>query len=141
MPWGNTLATKLTLGALKMAIIGRNIDNLVHHSDKGIQYCSYDYTDLLNANGISISMTAKASPYDNAFIESFFRTLKAEEVYLWEYETYQDVIERIPYFIEDVYNRKRLHSSLDYMPPEEFEHIFIENNSCRVYSGLRQVGV
>jgi len=82
-------------------------------------------------------MSAKASPYDNAFIESFFKTLKAEEVYLWEYETYRDVVERIPYFIEDVYNRKRLHSSLGYMPPEEFEDIFIKNNSCKVYSGLR----
>lgn len=74
-------------------------------------------------------MSAKSSPYDNAFIESFFRTLKAEEVYLWEYETYKDVIERISYFIEDVYNSKRLHSSPGYMPPEEFEDIFIENNS------------
>jgi len=59
----------------------------------------------------------------NATIKSFFRTLKVEEVYLWEYETYADVIDRIPYFIEDVYNRKRLHSSLGYMPPEEFENI------------------
>ena len=67
--------------------------------------------------------------------------LKVEEIYLWEYETYRDVIERIPYFIEDVYNRKRLHSSLGYMPREEFEHIFIEKNSGKAYSELRQVGV
>lgn len=86
--------------------------SLSHHSDKGIQYCSGEYIDLLKAHGIKISMTAKGSLYDNAIIEAFFRTLKAEEVYLWEYETYQDVIDRIPYFIEDVYNRKRLHSSL-----------------------------
>jgi len=65
----------------------------------------------------------------NALIESFFKTLKAEEVYLWEYETYNDVIERIPYFIDDVYNTKRLHSSLGYLPPEEFEDIFIKNKS------------
>ena len=84
-------------------------------------------------------MTATASPYDNATTQSFFRTLKVEEVYMWEYETYSDVIERIPYFIEDVYNSKRLHSSLGYIPPEEFEHIFIEKNSCNVYSELRQV--
>jgi len=77
-------------------------------------------------------MSAKGSPYYNAFIESFFKTLKAEEVYLWEYETYQDVIERISYFIEDVYNRKRLHSSLGYLPPEEFEDIFIKNKSCEL---------
>ncbi|MBA7555513.1 IS3 family transposase ISMco1 [subsurface metagenome] len=138
---GRTLATKLALEALKMAIRGRNTDDLIHHSDKGIQYCSYEYVDLLKAHEIKISMAAKGSPYENATIESFFRTLKVEEVYLWEYETYQDVIERIPYFIEDVYNSKRLHSSLGYRPPEEFEHIFIEKNSCRVYSELRQVCV
>ena len=62
------------------------------------------HADLLNATGILVSISAKGNPYDNAFIESFFKTLKAEEVYLWEYETYQDVIERISYFIEDVYN-------------------------------------
>ena len=138
---GRTLATKLALEALKMAIRGRNTNDLIHHSDKGIQYCSYEYVDLLKAHEIKISMAAKGSPYENATIESFFRTLKVEEVYLWEYETYQDVIERIPYFIEDVYNSKRLHSSLGYRPPEEFEHKFIENNSHKVYSELRQVGV
>jgi len=138
---GRTLAAKLPMEALKMAIRSRNTDNLIHHSDKGIQYCSHDYIDLLNANDILVSMSAKGSPYDNAFIESFFKSLKAEEVYLWEYETYSDVTDRIPYFIEDVYNSKRLHSSLGYMPPEEFEHIFIEKNSCNVYSELRQVSV
>ncbi|MBC7334421.1 MAG: IS3 family transposase, partial [Actinobacteria bacterium] len=114
---GRTLAAELALEALKVAIIKRNTDNLIHHSDQGIQYCSYDYINLLNANGILISMSAKGSPYDNAFIESFFKTLKGEEVYLWEYETYGDAIERIPYFIEDVYNTKRLHSSIGYLPP------------------------
>lgn len=138
---GRTLAAKLPLEALKMAIKGRNTDDLVHHSDKGIQYCSYEYVELLESCKIKISMSATASPHENATIESFFRTLKVEEVYLWEYETYSDVTGRIPYFIEDVYNSKRLHSSLGYMPPEEFEHIFIEKNSCNVYSELRQVGV
>jgi len=131
---GRTLAAKLPLEALKMAIKGRNTDNLIHHSDKGIQYCSYEYVKLLESCKIKISMSATASPHENATIESFFRTLKVEEVYLWEYETYSDVTGRIPYFIEDVYNSKRLHSSLGYMPPEEFEHIFIEKNSCNVYS-------
>ncbi len=138
---GKTLAAKLPLEALKMAVRGRNTDDLIHHSDKGIQYCSYEYVELLESCKIKISMTAKASPYENATIESFFRTLKVEEVYLWEYEIYQDVIDRIPYFIEDVYNSKRLYSSLGYMPPEEFEHIFIEKNSCKVYSKLRHVSV
>ncbi len=120
-----------------MALRGRSTCNLIHHSDKGTQYCSHEYVNLLKAHEINISMAAKVSPYDNALIEAFFRTFKAEEVYLWEYETYRDVTGRIPYFIEDVYNRKRLHSLLGYLPPEEFEHIFIENNSCRVYSELR----
>jgi len=133
---GRTLAVELTLEALKRAIEGRNTDDLIP-SDRGIQYASYDYVALLESNDIKISMSAKGNPYENAFIESFFKTLKSEEVYLWEYETYGDVVERIPYFIEDVYNRKRLHSSLGYMPPEEFEDIFIKNNSCKVYSGLR----
>ena len=138
---GKTLAAKLPLEALKMAIRTRNTDDLVHHSDKGIQYCSYEYVKLLESYNIKISMSAKASPYENATIESFFRTLKVEEVYLWEYETYADVTGRIPYFIEDVYNKKRLHSSIGYIPPEEFEQIFIEKNSGKVYSKLRQVGV
>jgi putative transposase len=129
---GRTLAAELPLEALKMAMGERNTDNLVHHSDKGIQYCSHDYIDLLNANGILVSMSAKGSPYENAFIESFFKTLKAEEVYLWEYETYSDVTSRIPYFIEDVYNSRRLHSSIGYLPPEEFEDIFIKNKSCEL---------
>jgi len=91
---------------------------------------------------LSVSIVCtKASPYENATIESFFRTLKVEEFYLWEYETYSDVTGRIPYFIEEAHNRKRLHSSLGYMPPEGFEHIFIKKNSCKVYSDLRQVSV
>ena len=129
---GRTLGKELALEALKMAIKDRSTDDLIHHSDKGIQYCSYDYINLLNASGISISMSAKGNPYDNAFIEPFFKTLKAEEVYLLEYETYADVTSRIPYFNDDVYNTKRLHSSLGYLPPEEFEDIFIKNKSCEL---------
>ena len=74
-------------------------------------------------------MSAKGNPYDNAYVESFFKTLKQEEVYLWQYETYFDVITRIPDFIEDVYNRKRLHSALGYRPPEEYEKLLTENAS------------
>ncbi len=76
-------------------------------------------------------MSAKGNPYDNAFAESFFKILKQEEVYLWEYGTFSDVIERIPYFIEDVYvyNRKRLHSSLGYRPPEEYERLLAKYSS------------
>jgi len=103
-----------------MAIASRDTDNLIHHSDRGIQYTCEEYVNILKDNVIKISMAAKGNPYENAVIESFFKTLKQEEVYLWEYETFSDVINRIPYFIDDVYNKKRLHSSLGYRPPEEF---------------------
>ena len=120
---GKTLSADLAMAALLDAIAKRNTEDLIHHSDQGIQYCSADYVEALKEHGIVISMSGKANPYDNAKIESFFRTLKVEEVYMFEYETYREVLERIPYFIEKVYNKKRLHSSLGYMPPEEFENI------------------
>ena len=94
---------------------------LVHHSDRGVQYASDEYIALLKANGIVPSMSAKGYCYDNAFAESFFKTLKYEEVHLSDYETYDDVLSSVPRFIEAVYNKKRLHSSLGYLPPEEFE--------------------
>lgn len=126
---GKTLSSQLAITALNMAIANRNTDKLIHHSDQGIQYTCKDYIKILQDHGIRISMSAKGNPYDNAFAESLIKTLKQEEVYLWQYETYQDVIERIPYFILDVYNKKRLHSALDYRPPEEFESLLAENAS------------
>ena len=86
-----------------------------------MQYAAHDYVDVLKQYEINISMSRKGNPYDNAFAESFMKTIKTEEVYLWEYRTLDDVQRRIPYFIEDVYNQKRLHASLDYLPPNEFE--------------------
>ncbi len=134
-----TLAAELALQALRMAILSRDTSDLIHHSDKGIQYCCTDYINLLKDYGIKISMSAKGVPVENAFAESFIGSLKVEEIYMWDYETYADVIERIPYFIEEVYNRKRLHSSLGYMPPEEFENNLMNDikNSCKIYSELR----
>jgi len=126
---GKTLSSKLAITALNMAIATRNTDNLIHHSDRGIQYTCKDYIKILRDNGIRISMSAKGNPYDNAFAESLIKTIKQEEVYLWQYETFSDVLERIPYFIEDVYNRKRLHSSLGYRPPEEYERLLLKNSS------------
>ena len=82
---------------------------------------AHDYIDELRNCKFQISMSRKGNPYDNAFAESFMKTIKTEEVYLWEYQTLEDVLTRIPYFIEDVYNQKRLHASLGYMPPCEFE--------------------
>ena len=93
----------------------------IHHSDRGIQYACREYVELLQGQGLMVSMSRTGNPYDNAFAESFFKTLKYEEVHLFNYETYEDVLERIPNFIEEVYNRKRLHSSIGYLPPEEFE--------------------
>ena len=119
---GKTLETDLPLAALRMALDSRPPSaGCIHHSDQGVQYASENYTSLLKEHYIQISMAAKGNPYENAKAESFFKTLKREEVYLWEYRTWQDVITRIPFFIQIVYNRKRLHSALDYCSPEEFE--------------------
>lgn len=126
---GKTLSPALTISALKDAISSRNTADLIHHSDQGFQYCSSRYIEMLKDNGIQISMSDKANPYDNAKMESFFRTLKVEEVYMGDYNTYEDVLFSIPYFIEEVYNKKRLHSSLGYIPPEEFEDKFNKNKS------------
>lgn len=114
--------TALCLEALQMALATRDPKpGLVHHSDRGVQYASSDYTEMLKERGIAISMSRSGNPYDNAKAESFFKTLKTEEVYLFEYETIGEARMRIGEFIEDVYNQKRLHSALGYMPPSEFE--------------------
>jgi len=114
----------LTLEALRVALRARNPRaGLIHHSDQGVQYACTQYVKELEDHEVAISMSVKGNPYDNAYAESFFKTLKNEEVYLWEYESFTDVVERIPEFIEEVYNRKRVHSGIHYLPPEEFEAI------------------
>ena len=100
---------------------------VIHHSDRGVQYAAYEYVAVLLQYGFLISMSRKGNPYDNAVTESFLKTLKVEEVYLWEYRTLDDVQIRLPFFIQDVYNHKRLHSSLGYRPPVEFEKLFYKN--------------
>ena len=116
------LDTQLTLSALRMAIDRRNPPpDCIHHSDRGVQYASKDYIKELGFYKFQISMSRKGNPYDNAFAESFMKTLKSEEVHLWEYRTMEDAQRRIPYFIEDVYNHKRLHSAIGYCPPNEYE--------------------
>ena len=82
------------------------------------------YVDELRGAGLGISMARKGNPYDNAAAESFMKTLKCEEVYLWDYQTVEDVKKRIPYFLEEVYNQKRLHSALGYCPPNEYERVW-----------------
>jgi putative transposase len=120
---GKTLEADLAVEALKMAIgRGRVELGLVHHSDRGIQYASRAYTELLTEHGIGISMSRPGNPYDNAKAESFMKTLKYEEVYRSEYRDFGDARRQIGQFIESVYNRKRLHSALGYLPPAEFEH-------------------
>jgi transposase InsO family protein len=121
---GRSLDTQLTLNALDMALHTRwnkDITGLIHHSDQGVQYASHQYVEQLKNHSIQISMSRKGNPYDNAFVESFIKTLKWEEVYLNEYETYWDALDNIGTFIDEIYNGKRLHSSLAYRSPIEFE--------------------
>jgi transposase InsO family protein len=119
---GRTLEAELALRALRMALDERRPGpGLVHHSDRGVQYASRAYTDLLQQHQAVISMSRKASPWDNGWSESFMKTLKCEEVNVNEYRDWDEVLACIGEFIEVVYNRKRLHSALGYVPPAEFE--------------------
>ena len=120
-----TIDTQLTLAALNRAIETRQPKaGLIHHSDRGVQYTSAAYVQRLESIGALVSMSAKGNPYDNAKAESFFKTLKREEVYLKDYETYGDAEANVAHFIDAVYNEKRLHSSLGYLPPVEYESLY-----------------
>lgn len=120
-----SLKAQLTVEALQMALQSRTIKpGLIHHSDRGVQYACEDYVALLQQHGITMSMSRKGNPYDNARTESFMKTLKVEEVYLNEYATEAEARENIGAFIETIYNIKRLHSSLGYCSPDEFEALY-----------------
>jgi putative transposase len=117
-----TLEDRLTLEALAMAIERRSpAPGLVHHSDRGVQYASGEYTDLLKAHQVTISMSRKGNPYDNAFCESFMKTLKYEEVHRQEYRDLAEAHASIEDFLERVYNQRRLHSAIGYCAPAKFE--------------------
>lgn len=112
----------LAVAALRMAIEQRKPKpGCIHQCDRGVQYLCKEYIELLKTHGFWISNSAKGNPYDNAWTERFMRTLKQEEVYLANYETFVDVVENLPKFIEEVYNEKRVHSGIDYLTPSELE--------------------
>jgi transposase InsO family protein len=125
-----SLDARLVVKALEMAVARRRPGSgVIHHSDQGIQYASSEYVNELKKYGFQISMAHAGNPYENARMESFFKTLKYEEVYLWEYETYQEVVERLPYFLEEVYNRKRIHSAIGYRSPADFEELWFKQEN------------
>jgi transposase InsO family protein len=116
------LDVRLPLAALQLALQTRTWQpGLLHHSDRGVQYASLEYVAALQQNNIQISMSRPGNPYDNAKAERFMRTLKYEELYMNDYDTLAEVRTSIQHFIEAVYNRKRLHSAIGYLPPAEFE--------------------
>ena len=117
-----TLASRLVITALKQAIGKRQPrPGLIHHSDRGVQYASEEYIAILEKQGMIPSMSRPANPYDNASCESFIKTLKREEIYANRYDDLEHLRANIEEFIDQYYNRQRLHSALGYCPPEEFE--------------------
>ena len=128
-----TVEDDLPLAALRQALeLRQPAPGVVHHSDRGSQYASGDYTGLLKAHGCQISMSHKASPWENAGCESWMKTLKSEEVYRQEYRDLAEARASIAQFIDEVYNQKRLHSALGYQPPVEFEHVVAASSRLEV---------
>ena len=116
---GLTLSSDLALTALERALTRRKPE--IHHSDQGVQYAALGYVERLHSLGVQVSMAAVGRPAENPYAERVIRTIKEEEVYLNEYESFADAYRRIGHFIEDVYQTKRIHSSLGYLTPAEFE--------------------
>ena len=136
------LEVSLTLTALECALAKRRIEpGVIHHSDQGVQYAATDYVAKAREAGMLLSMGRRGQPRDNPQVESFFRTLKMEQVYLSEYLDLDDAYRQIGHFIEDVYNRKRLHSALGYLPPAEFEAGLALAEGEKGHPGRSTVGV
>jgi putative transposase len=132
-----TLTSRLAIAALDQAIeLRQPAPGLVHHSDRGIQYASADYVEVLRKHGIISSMSRPANPYDNASCESFIKTLKREEIYANEYENLEHLREQLQDFIERYYNQKRLHSALGYCAPEKFEQQAVTATQARSFSSV-----
>jgi transposase InsO family protein len=127
------LDASLTIETLKKSL-NRNPRPAIHHSDQGVQYCDKEYVEILREAAILISMSDKGNPYQNNITESFFKTLKYNEVYLQEYDDFEEAYRNIENFIEVVYQRKRLHSSLGYLPPAEFEEKFLAQQQKQIFS-------
>jgi putative transposase len=117
-----SITSRLAIAALQRAIAERKPPpGLVHHSDRGVQYASGEYVAVLNRHQMVPSMSRPANPYDNASCESFIKTLKREEIYACRYENLEHLHTNVETFIDEYYNKQRLHSALGYRSPEEFE--------------------
>jgi putative transposase len=128
-----SLTASLVLSALRQALKARApTGDIVHHSDRGVQYCSGEYVKVLEEHGFTISMSRRGNPWDNAKCESFMKTLKAEEVYLKQYRDLEDARANLAEFLDQVYNCQRLHSALQYQSPEAFERALAIASPTRV---------